>query len=102
MPGIENPCQAAGVVVNFFDADGLAGKDPAENNLFAAQTDAAATSDDNDFVVQGIIDIGQSFISASRGLMDLGRTLHAESFMRAFLVEVLDKVIEPGLLLEEV
>jgi hypothetical protein len=44
------------VVVNFFDADSLAGKDRAEVNLFAAQTDAVAKSDDNDF--EGIIEIG--------------------------------------------
>jgi len=61
--------------VNFFDADGLAGKNGAEINLFATQTDAAATGDNYDFVMQGIIDIGQSLISASRGLIDLGRAL---------------------------
>jgi hypothetical protein len=32
--------------VNFFDADGLAGKDGAEVNLFVAQTDASAVGDD--------------------------------------------------------
>jgi hypothetical protein len=30
------------VIVNFFDADRLAGKDRAEVNLFAPQTDASA------------------------------------------------------------
>jgi hypothetical protein len=80
----------------------LAGKDGAEVNLFAAQTDAATIGDDNDFVVEGIIDIGQSFVGAGRGLIDLGRALHAQSFVRTFLIEDLDKAIELGLLLKEI
>jgi hypothetical protein len=32
--------------VNFFDAHGLAGKDRAEINLFATQTDSTASGDD--------------------------------------------------------
>jgi hypothetical protein len=102
VPSWESSANQPDVVVNFFDADGVAGKDRAEINLFATQTDAAATGDDNDSVVQGIIDIGQSFISATRGLIDLGRAPHAESFVWTFLVEDLDKVIEPGLLLKKV
>jgi hypothetical protein len=35
------------IVVNFFDADGLAGKDGAEVNLFVPQTDPAAIGDDD-------------------------------------------------------
>jgi len=41
------------IVMNFFDADCLAGKDLAEVNLFVAQTEAAATGDDNDFRERG-------------------------------------------------
>ena len=54
------------IVVNFFDAAGLAGKDRAEVNLSAAQTNAAAISDDDGLIVEGqsIIDVGQSFIDA--------------------------------------
>jgi hypothetical protein len=54
--------------VNFFDADGLASKDRAEIDFFAAQTDAAAIGDDDDSIVEGIIDIGQSLLSAGRQL----------------------------------
>jgi hypothetical protein len=50
--------------VNFFDADRLAGKARAEVNFFVAQADAAAIGNDNDFVVKGIIDIGQSLVGA--------------------------------------
>ena len=58
--------------------------------------------DDNDLVVKGIINIGQSFVGAGGGLIDLGRALHVQSFVRTFVVENLDKVIEPCLLLKEV
>ena len=88
--------------MNFFDADGLAGKDGAEIDFFAAQTDAAATGNDDDLVVQRIIDIGQPLVGASGGLIDLGGALHVQSFVRTLLVENFDEVIEPGLLLKEV
>jgi hypothetical protein len=48
------------VVVNFLDADGLAGENCAEVNLFAAQTDAAATRDHDGLVVKGVVDVGES------------------------------------------
>ena len=87
--------------MHFLDADRLAGEDGAEVNLFAPQTDAAAIGDDHDFVVEGI-DIGQALIGAGGGLIDLGRTLHAQGFVGALVVEDGDKVIELGLLLQEV
>jgi hypothetical protein len=46
--------------VNFLDADRLAGKDRTEVNLLATETDLAEIGDDNDFVVERIVDIGQS------------------------------------------
>jgi len=60
---------------------------PSSWNLFVSQTDAAAVGDHNDLVVEGIIDIGQFFVGACRGLIDLGRTLHVQSFVRGFVVE---------------
>ena len=59
-------------------------------------------SDDHDLVVEGIVDIRQALIGAGGGLIDLGRTLHAQGFVRALVVEDVDKVIELGLLLQEV
>ena len=88
--------------MNLLDADRLAGKDGAEVNLFVTETDAATISDDHDSVVEGIVDIGQALIGAGGGLIDLGRTLHAQGFVRALVVEDVDKVIELGLLLQEV
>jgi hypothetical protein len=70
--------------VNFFDADRLAGKDRAEVNLFVTETDAAAVGDDDDFVVEGIIDIGQSLVGAGRGLIDpCGRGATGQKTKRA-------------------
>jgi len=66
------------------------------------QTDPAAIGDDNDFVVEGIIDIGQSLIDAGRGLIDFGRAFHVQGFVTTLLVEDLDKGIELGLLLKEI
>src|SRR5260370_42246171 len=86
------------VVMNFFDADGLAGKDRTEVNFLAPQTDAAAVGDDNDLVVERVIDIGQSCIGAGGRLIDLGRALHVQGFMRTFVIEDFDEVVEPGLL----
>ena len=81
---------------------GLAGKDRTEVNFFGSQTDAAAVGDDNDLVVERVVDVGQSLIGARGGLIDFGRALHVQSFVRTFLVEDLDKAIEPSLLLQEV
>src|SRR5580704_4575580 len=88
--------------MNFFDADRLAGKDLAEVNLFVAQTEAAATGDDNDLVVKGIVNIGQSLTGAGGGLIDLSRALHVQGFVRTFVVEDFDEVVEASLLLQEV
>jgi hypothetical protein len=62
--------------VNFLNADRLAGKDGAEVNFFVASANATAIGNDDDLVVEGIVDIGQSLIDAGRGLIDLGRALH--------------------------
>ena len=45
------------VVVNFFDADGLAGKDRVAVNLFVTETDQTAIGDNNHPVVKRIVDM---------------------------------------------
>ena len=52
------------------------------------------TGDDNDLVVKGIVDIGQSLIGAGRGLIYLSRALHAQSFVRTLVMEDFDEVVE--------
>ena len=71
--------------MNFLDADCLAGEDRAEVNLLATETDPAAISDDNDFIVERIVDIGQALVGAGGRLLELGRTLHAQGFVWAFI-----------------
>ena len=56
--------------MNFLDADGLAGKDLTEVDFLGAQTDSAATGYHDGFVVEGVVDVGQSLIEASGGLID--------------------------------
>src|ERR1700734_2501899 len=46
------------IVLHFFDAHGLTGKDLTEINFLATQTDAATVGHDNDFVVERIINMG--------------------------------------------
>jgi len=88
--------------VNFFDADGLAGKDLTEINFLGAQTNSAATGYHNSFVVERVVDVGQSLIEAGGWPIDFGRILHAEGFVRALIIKDLDEFVEPGLLLQEV
>jgi hypothetical protein len=73
-----------------------------EVDLFVAETDSAAIGNDNGLVVEGIVDVGHSGVSASGRLIDLGRAFHLQRFMRTFVVEDFDEIIEAGLLLQEV
>ena len=88
--------------MHFFDAHGLTGEDRAEVNLFAAQTDAPAVGDHDGFVVEGIVDVGQALVEARGRLIDLGRALHVQGFVRPFVVKDFGEFIEAGLLLQEV
>ena len=90
------------VVVNFFDADGLTGEDRAEIDFFLAQTDATTMGNHNRSVVEGIVDVRQSLVRTRRSLIDIRRTLHAQSFMRSFVVEDLNELVEARLLLEKI
>jgi hypothetical protein len=49
---------------------------------------------DNRSVVEGVVDVRQSLVRTRRSLIDIGRTLHAESFVRSFVVEDLDEFSE--------
>ncbi len=62
--------------MDFLDADRLAGKDLAEVDLFVAQTDAAAASDHDGFVVEG----------APRLRVAVNSNAHARSARKRFCV----------------
>jgi hypothetical protein len=72
--------------VNFFDADGLAGENGAEVDFLVAEIDAPATGDDDSFVVEGIVDVGQSGIGAGGRLINFGRALETRLLPRTFCV----------------
>src|SRR5215510_15205894 len=63
------------VVVHFFDADSLSGRDRAEVDFLLAQTDAPAVGDHNDFVVEGIVDIRQAGVGTRGRLVDVDVSL---------------------------
>src|SRR6266404_7812210 len=86
------------VVVDLFDAYGLAGEDRAEVNFFASQTNATASGDHDGFIVEWIVDVRQSGVHALGRLVDLRRALHVQGLVRTLVVEDLDELVEPSLL----
>ena len=52
--------------------------------------------------MEGIVDIGEALIGAKGGLVDLRRAFHGNGFVGPFGVELVQKVIEAGLLLKTV
>ena len=88
--------------MDFFDAYGLSGKDLAEIDFLLAQTDTPATGDHDGFIVEGIVDVRQSGVHALGRLVDLGRTFHVQGFVRTLVVEDLDELVEPSLLLQKI
>jgi hypothetical protein len=86
----------------FFNADGLSRKDLAEVDLVIVQTDAPAPGDHDGLVMQRIIEIRQAGVGPWGRVVDFRRTLHVQRFVRAFVVEDVDKCVKPDLLLQEV
>jgi len=82
--------------------DGLAGQRNAEIDLLAIKAEAAAIGDHDDAVMEGIVRLGDTVIKAGRSGVELGRAFHAKGLVGALRMELLDEVIELGLLLEEV
>jgi len=68
--------------VNFFDADGLSGKDLAEIDFFVVEPDAATAGDHDGFVVEGIVDVRQPGIGTQGRLVDLRWAFHIQSYLR--------------------
>ena len=57
--------------MNLFDTDGLSGKDLAEIDFFASQTDTAAAGDHDGFVVEWIVEVLQPDVGTRGRLVDL-------------------------------
>ena len=88
--------------MNFFDADRLTSKDRAEIYFLFAETDATAMGNHDRSVVEGVVDVWQALVGTRRSLIDIRRTLHAESFVRSFVVKDVDEFVEARLLLKEI
>src|SRR5205807_2793108 len=58
--------------------------------------------DHDGFVVEGIVDVGQSLVDAGGGLIDLRRTFHVQGLVRTLVVEDLHELVEPSLLLKKI
>src|SRR5438477_8151217 len=54
------------------------------------------------FIVEGIVDVWQSLVDACGRLIDLRRALHVQGLVRTLLVEDLDELVEPSLLLQKI
>src|SRR6267143_473779 len=70
--------------------------------FFLPKTDAAATRDHDGFIVEWIVDVRQSGVPALGRLVDLRRALHVQGLVRTLVVEDLDEVVEPSLLLQKI
>src|SRR2546430_226042 len=70
--------------------------------FFFAQTVGAATRDHDGFIVEGIVDVRQAGVGARRRLVDLRGTLHVQGLVRPLVVEDLDELVEPSLLLQKI
>jgi hypothetical protein len=88
-------------VENFFDADGLAGKDLAEVDfyLWPRQVLPQRVTTDG-FVVERIVDVGQALMHTGGGADKPRGAVHVQGFMRALVVEDFDEVVEEHLLQE--
>ena len=67
-----------------------------------SQTNTAAASDHDGFVVKGVVEVGQARVGASGRLIDLCRTFHLEGVVGTLAIEDLDELVESSLLLKEV
>jgi hypothetical protein len=88
-------------VVNFFDADGMASKDVADVDLYLWPRQILPQRVTTEgFVAERIVDVGQALIDVGGGLINLGGPVHVQGFMRAWVVEDFDEVVEARLLQE--
>src|SRR5438552_5434791 len=77
------------VVVHFFDADRLTGKDLTEIDFLLAKTDAPARGDHDGFTVGGMVDVRQAGVGAGRRLVAFRGTFLVRALVGTFFVEAL-------------
>jgi len=82
--------------------DGLTGEGYAEVDLLVVQAKTSAVGDNNGAVAERVVRFGDAAIGAEGRRVDLGGAFDGESFMRPFLIELLQEGVELGLLLQDV
>lgn len=86
-------------VVNFLEADVLAGEGVSDADPVLLPATAAVATDEAHLEVAGILDCREArWQPASRGLISRRRGVLAERFVGPFVVELLSELIEPHLL----
>ena len=71
-------------------------------DLLSVQADSAAGGDRDGPVVKGILQLRQAHVGPLGGRVYLGRPLHLKSFVRPFVVELLNELVKDRLLLQAV
>jgi len=88
--------------MHFLDTHCLTGKDDAQIYFLSTYADAATVSDDNCFVMEGILHVWQALVLSSGRRIHFSWALHAESFVWSFVIVFLDKIVKSCLLLEKI
>ena len=78
------------------------GKGYAEVDLLVVEAKTPAAGDHDGAIVERVVRLGNAAIRTRGRRIDLGWAFHGEGFMRPFLIELLNKSIEPSLLLQDV
>jgi hypothetical protein len=78
-------------IFNFLDTDSLAGKGYAQVDLLVVEAKTPATGDHDGAVVERVVRFGNAAIRRRGRQINLSGAFHRESFMRPFLIELLNK-----------
>src|SRR5581483_3202202 len=87
---------------DLFDADGLAGQGSTQVDFLTKKTQAAAAGDHDGPIVEGVVRLRNAVVGPGGGGIDLGRRLHVQSLVGTLVIEVINKIIKLGLLLQDV
>ena len=87
---------------DFLDTNSLTSKDRAEVDFFAVETNAPAVGDLDNLVVERVVQFRQAAVGAGGRGIDFRGVLHVQGLVGPLVVELLEKIIEFGLLLQTV
>ncbi|MBV8810665.1 MAG: hypothetical protein JO033_18510 [Acidobacteriaceae bacterium] len=87
-------------VINLLDSDCLTGEAGTEINLLAIKTKPSAVGDDDGLIVKRVLWFTDTAVEPGARRINFGGAFHAERFMRALVIELLQEDVELGLLLQ--